>query len=152
MDCGTSSPSSLLAGFKLVRSGSNLFYNYTCQELRGVYNATAGATAASSSGSIVTLELHPVVCSAGSALRRFQLTRPTGSTMNYNFTCATVPGLGTCTNRTTSPGKSWVSTDAAYLERIPFACLEGEVLSSFGHQFTGSPSLMFMDYTCCAYQ
>ena len=114
-------------------------YSYTCQELRGASNLTAQATAADSDGggNIEFLDRHPVACASGAALRRFRLAT-SGSSMYYNFTCAAVPGLGACTNRTTSPGQSYALYQSDYLDRVPVACLGGEVLSYFQHKFVSS--------------
>ena len=114
-------------------------YSYTCQELRGAADLTAQTTGANSDGggNIEFLDRHPVACAQGAALRRFRL-ETLSSTMYYNYTCATVPGLGACTNRTTSPGQSYQQYQADYLDRVPVACLGGEVLSYFQHKFASN--------------
>jgi hypothetical protein len=64
-------------------------YQYNCAKVPDMTNCVNKSTPTDGdgNGNIVVLDRHNVQCDPNQALTRFHLTRPTGSTISYEYTC-----------------------------------------------------------------
>ncbi len=134
-----------MANFHLVRNPPNFQESYDCLTGADIGDATGYTTPSGANLYDSTVEAK---CPNGTVLNQWQVTRPTGSTMNMVYKCVPVPNLGTCTDMTT-PWQTDGGGHAIYLDRLATACPPNSMLNRVRLENNGSGSQRY-NYTCCA--
>ncbi len=134
-----------MSNFHLVRSPPNFQQSYDCLTGADIGDAIGYTTPSGSSLYDSNVEAK---CPTGSVLNQWHVGRPTGSTLNIDYKCVTVPKLGACTDMTT-PWQTDGNGNAIYLDRLATACPADSMLSRFRLENNGAGSQRY-NYTCCA--
>lgn len=141
--------SSGMSQFHYARDGRGNFQEqYTCQKAGDIGATTSHVTAATTGGNLMDgFNNHDMKCPAGSVINQWHMHRPSSSQIAFDYKCAPVPALGTCTKHST-PGQTHGNGLTMYLDRHNVSCPNNEMLSQIKYVTDGTTAKY--DYTCCA--
>jgi len=130
-------------------NGVFIRYRYGCYSpglaLGGIASYTTPANN-DGGGNAVFLERHNVQCPANRVLTRFNLFRPTASTIAYSYSCALRSGL-VCSGYSTDWSEA--SSQNIFLDRLNVNCPGStDMLQRWQLQNNGAGSWR-INYTCC---
>ena len=145
-DCGNQPFNSL----KLNRpSDTTMKFDYTCSTGGNLSNPVQQSIPPQEDGgaSTIYLDRQNIQCPADSALTKLHLTRPSGSTISFDYSCAKNATPLNCRQLTTTP-RPGDGTEGTQSLMSDIKCNNDEVLSRI-HVFRPTPQTIAWEYTCC---